>query len=525
MIFDKLLSKRSATELRSSLANPDDWLFAAFGAVPSATGVAVNEKTAIQIVAYWSAVSTISDTLASLPLKLVRSLKDGNTETINIHPALRVLRNPNEMMVPITFRSTLQSQTLTHGNSYAYIVRNKLGQAVELWPLDPALTRPVVIKRRLFFDTTLDIGATRIPGADVLHVPSLTRNGIEGLSIIREQREMLGSAIAQQNFAAKFFNNGAKPSGLLAYPGKIRDTEKIKKALEDSTGGENAHSMMVLDQDAKFTPFSVPPEDAQFLQTREFSVDEIGRMFRLPLHFLNKMGQATFNNLEMMGTHFVQYTMMPWIIRHEQEYTRKLLKPGEIDRGLRFKFNVSALIRGDIKTRAEVYAKAIQFGWLTRNEVRALEDTNPLDGLDDPLIPMNLKVVGEEPEPEPEPAPEDDPEDDPDDDSETDSTEPGDEDRGYLVLMAAATRLANKESMAVKRKMHQTDCEAALTEFYEGHAQLMVENLAIDIDSARQYCRDRIESLHDGVNLDEYLLRMTSTDVANLVNAIIEDRK
>ncbi len=434
------------------------------------------------------------------------------------------------MMVPITFRSASQAHTLTWGNSYALIVRNAMGIPVELWPLNPSDTSSRVIERDLFFETRLDIGNTKLRGEDVLHIPSLTRNGIDGISIVAEQREMLGGAMAQQNFASRFFSNGARPSGLISYPGKVRDPEKVKLSLERATGGENAHSMMVLDNDAKFTPFSVPPEDAQFLQTREFSVDEIGRMFRLPLHFLNKMGQATFNNLEMMGTHFVQYTMMPWIIRHEQEYTRKLLKPGEIDRGLRFKFNVSALIRGDIKTRSEVYAKAVQFGWLTRNEVRSLEDMNPLEGLDDPLVPMNLKVVGEEPEPEPEPEP--DPEDDPDADADEDENEDendDDEDRNYLVLLAAATRLANKESNAVRRIVKGDDgikaCCERLTDFYEGHTALMVENLAITPELARQYCAKRISELAVSLDDDEILLRMTTDDVASLVNQILEERK
>ena len=529
MIFDQLLERRASLENPStSLSNPDSWLMHAFGGSPSSTGVLVSEKSATQIVAFWSAVNTISDTLAELPLRLIRVREDGTSEVVSKHPALRALRNPNHMMMPITFRSTCQAHTLTWGNSYAYIVRNKLGDAVELWPLNPAETRAVVSKRILHFDTRLDVGNTRIASEDIIHIPALTRNGVDGMSIVSEQREMLGGALAQQTFASKFFNNGAKPSGLLSYPGKLRDPDKIKKALEQATGGENAHSMMVLDQDAKFTPFSIPPEDAQFLQTREFSVDEIGRMFRLPLHFLNKMGQATFNNLEMMGTHFVQYTMMPWIIRHEQEYTRKLLKQGEIDRGLRFKFNVSALIRGDIKTRSEVYAKAVQFGWMTRNEVRALEDQNPLDGLDDPLIPMNLKVVGEEPEPEPapeEPAPDD--EDAPDDESgENEDEEDNDEaDRGYLVLLAAATRLANKESIALRRMIKRGDDEAAFREFYNGHASLLVENLAITPDHARQYCERQMETLVKAENVDEFFNQLTGFGAANLVNEIIEDRK
>jgi HK97 family phage portal protein len=529
MIFDQLFEKRASLENPStSLSDPANWLLHAFGAAPNSSGVMVSEKNATQIVAFWSAVNTISDTLAELPMKLIRTKEDGTTETVTRHPALRVLRNPNPMMVPVTFRSTSQAHTLTWGNSYAYIVRNSLGLPVELWPLNPAETNSIVENRELYFNTSLDIGKTKIPSVDIIHIPALTRNGIDGMSIVSEQREMLGSAIAQQSFAGKFFANGARPSGLLSYPGKVRDPKKIKEALEAATGNENAHSMMVLDNDAKFTPFSIPPEDAQFLQTREFSIDEIGRMFRLPLHFLNKMGQATFNNLEMMGTHFVQYTMMPWIIRHEQEYTRKLLKPGEIDRGLRFKFNVSALIRGDIKTRSEVYAKGVQFGWVTRNEVRALEDMNPLEGLDDPLIPANLKVVGEEPEPEPEPEPEDDPEGDPDAEPEDDSEDETEDDeeagRSFLVLTAAATRLANKEVIALKRMIKRGDDEDVFREFYEGHANLLSENLAISIESARQYGNDRVEQLKTTEDVEELLLRITTDDVARMVKDITEDR-
>ena len=418
------------------------------------------------------------------------------------------------MMTPVTFRAMQQASTLTWGNSYSYIVRNAMGNPVEIWPLPPNETRAVVKNRELFFDTRLDIGNTRLPSDEVLHVPALSRNGIDGMSIVAEQREMLGSALSQQSFAGRFFANGARPSGLISYPGKVRDKDKIKTALERAAGGENAHGLLVMDQDAKFQPFAIPPEDAQFLQTREFSVDEIGRMFRLPLHFLNKMGQATFNNLEMMGTHFVQYTMMPWIIRHEQEWTRKLLKPGEIDRGLRFKFNVAALIRGDIKTRSEVYAKAIQFGWMTRNEVRALEDHNPIDGLDDPLVPVNLAVVGEEPEPAPEPEPED-----PDDDDDTDDEE-GDEEemdsaRSYLVLTSAATRLANKEANAVRRLWKREDGDG-LVAFYDQHAHHMAENLAMSVDDARQYCDNRLQQLLNE-DVDEVLMRMTTDDVAKLV--------
>ena len=280
-------------------------------------------------------------------------------------------------MSAIVYKSTQQAHSLTWGNGYAWIRRNRMREPLEIWPLLPNETTPVVENKKLYFDARLSIGNTRIAAADVLHIPAISRNGINGMSIIAEQREMLGSIMATQRFGSKFFANGAKAGGWISFPGKVRDPGEIRKAVEQAAGGENAHGLLVLSDDAKYSQFSIPPEDAQFLQTREFGVDEIGRMFRLPLHFLNKMGQATFNNLEQMGSHFAQYCMMPWIVRWEQELTRKMLTVAEIKKGLRFKFNLAALMRGDLKTRSEVYAKAIQHGWMTRNEVRCARRHEP----------------------------------------------------------------------------------------------------------------------------------------------------
>lgn len=526
MIFDQLFESRASLENPStSLSDPANWLFHAFGAQPTAANVIVTERNATQITAFWSAVNTISDTLAELPIKLIRTKPNGDTIEVKNHRTMPLLNlSPNSMMNAVVLRSTCQMHTLTWGNGYKWIRRNRAMEPLDLWPLLPMDTRPVITNGVLTFHTKLDIGQTILAAEDVIHIPALSRNGISGMSIVAEQREMLGSVLATQKFGAKFFANGAHPGGLISYPGKVRDTDKIRDSIERATGGENQHGMLVLSDDASYTPFSIPPDDAQFLQTREFGVDEIGRMFRLPLHFLNKMGQATFSNLEAMGSHFVQYTMMPWIIRCEQEYSRKLLTENEIRRGLRFKFNVSALMRGDIKTRSEVYAKAITFGWLTRNEVRRLEDKNSLEGLDDPLIPLNLGVVGAEPAPAAPPAaPAAEP---PSGDGNGDQAN-DDEDRSFLILTAAAQRLANKEAIKMRRAWHQEPEKQSRTveQFYSMHVGLMVENLALTPDLARQYCRNRIATLFAAGDVEERLLQMVTSDVASLVNKITEDRK
>ena len=528
MIFDRLFDKRASLENPStSLSDPDNWLNHAFGASNTATKIHVTEGNATQITAFYSAISTISDTLGELPVKLVKTRANGSQKNIRNHPALSLLKlSPNPIMNALVYKSTVQSHALIWGNGYAWIKRDRTGAPAELWPLMPHQTTPVVENGKLYFDTRLDIGSTRLPSADVLHIPSLSRNGVTGMSVIAEQRETLGQTIAVNNFGAKFFANGAKPGGLVSYPGKVRNPEKIKQAIEAAAGGENQHGVLVLSDDAKYTPFGIPPDDAQFLLTREFNVDEIARMFRLPSHFLNKMGQATFNNLEQMGTHFTQYTMMPWIIRWEQEYTRKLLTEAEIKSGMVFKLNVAALVRGDIKSRSEVYAKAISYGWMTRNEVRSLEDLNPIDGLDDPLMPSNLLVVGEEPD-EPEPAPALAPEEESPEEDAPEEDAPEENERSFIVLTALVQRLCNKEANAMQRIFRKQYSDEQLTDeiasFYRGHAELMMENLAISAESARQYCQQHALEYVEAENQSDVILKWTTEGVSDLVNQLSEE--
>jgi len=539
MILDRLFERRASLENPStSLSDPANWLFNAFGAQPTTANIVVTERNATQITAFWSAVNTISDTLAELPIKLIQNLDDGSQAAVRGHPALqRIKMSPNSFMSAVVLRSTVQAHVLTWGNGYIWIRRNAMQEPMELWPLQPSDTRPIVkadgtlvFQTRFRFDNVSLSPQQEIPASEVLHFPALSRNGIIGMSIIGEQREMLGATLAAQRFGSRFFANGAHAGGLLSFPGKINDPDKIRRQIEKKTGGENAHRLLVLDGDAKYQQFAVPPEDAQFLQTREFEVDEIGRMFRLPLHFLNKMGQATFNNLEMMGTHFVQFTMMPWIVRWEQELTRKLLTPDEIADGLVFKFNVAALIRGDIKTRSEVHAKGIQNGWVTRNEVRAFEDMNPLEGLDDPLVPLNLKVVGEEP------AQTDgnggNGDTDGDGDAENDSDNENGDERMFLLAKTAAERCANKEAIQLRRIFGKATNDAELAElletFYNSHRKMVKSNLALTEEAAEQYCIDHGLEIFDSRNTDEFenvLIRWQTEGAAEMAGKILQRTK
>lgn len=481
MLFSSLFEKRqgSLENPSTSLADPATWLFATLGGRPTASNVVVNEKTAYQITAFWSSVNIIANTLAILPIQLLKRLPNNDIEVVPNHPVLKLLNvRPNTEASPTTAKSTVQAHVLTWGNGFFW-VRRTAGGPDELWPLLPSSTRVVRgPNRELFFESRLSdesgaLDTLIFPREDVLHFPGLTHNGLVGLSPIRVQREMLGSAIATQDFGARFFGNGAQPGGLITFPAKVADPDEIRQQVEEKAGGANALRTLIIDQGAKYERIGIPPEDAQFLQTKEFTIAEVARMFNLPLHFLGKMGQATFNNLEQMGNHFIDHTMAPWFKRWEDELTWKLLTDEEREAGLFFKFNADALRRGDIKTRYLSYQSGINAGWLTRNEARRFEDLNPIDGLNEPLQPLNMMPLT-------------------DGDDEDGGT--GGNERVMIIIRAAAERIIRKEIQAVRRmiKKHDGDLgplQVDLGKFYDSHADMLIENLAVSPQFARQYCR------------------------------------
>lgn len=484
MIFEALEIRASLENPSTPLSDPAAWLQEVFGGTLTTANVRVTEKSALSVTAFWSAVATISDTLGELPIRLIRKDASGQSEEVRDHDVWSRLKySPNTAMTSIVFKSTVQAHALTHGNGYAYIRRNRLGRPIELWPMLPQTTYPEMRDGRTMYNAQMKDGTYKlIEARNVLHIPGMSMNGVTGLSILQCQRETLGGAIAKNRYGTRLFANGAKPSGIMSFPGKIRDPESVKRQVEQATNGENAHGLMVVGGDVKYAPISLPPEDAQFLQSRDFDVDEVGRMFRLPAHFLNKMGQATFNNLEQMGTHFVRHTLQPWVTRWEQEITRKLLTRDEIADGMEFKFNVDALMRADIKTRYETYEKGINTGFLTRNEARRMEDKAPLPGLDKPIMPLNMAETGA-PSAEPEPS-----------DSGTASQRAIDS-TVEMLLKNEARRVLRAGRQAKRQRKQPTDIRDSLRAFYARQSRLLRERLAISADVAAQYAEDRMQEI------------------------------
>jgi len=383
------LLARSLENPATSLANPAAWL-AALGGGATASGVAVGEQGALKSSAVFACVRVLSETVASLPLIVYRK-SGGEKNAAPGHPLNALLHDaPNEAMTSFTFRETLTAHVATWGNGYAVIERNGAGRTVALLPLLPDRTRPTRVQGRIVYRTRTERGEIELEPDDVLHIPGLGFDGLVGYSVIGMARQAVGLALATEEFGARFFANNARPGAVLEHPGKLG--EGARKNLAESVidplrGLANAHKVAVLEEGMKLHEVGIPPEDAQFLQTRKFQTAEIARIFRVPPHLIGDLEKATFSNIEHQSIEFVVHTIRPWLVRWEQELMRKLFAGDP----LHFpEFKIDGLLRGDIKSRYEAYATGINAGFVTRNEARALENLNPIDGLDAPLVPLNM---------------------------------------------------------------------------------------------------------------------------------------
>lgn len=371
-------------EYVSGLARPEPWLIETLGGRRSKTGVNVNEQTAMRFSAVSGCIRILAETLACLPLGLFRKRKDGGADKADGEPLYDILHNaPNLEMPSYNFREAMMANILAGGNSYAPIQRNGAGEVIALWPKlwhevwperDPE-TQRIVYKVN-------DRGKTEtLPFEKVFHVPGLGFNGIKGFSPIRMAMESVGLGLAAEEFAALFYANGANVGGILTVPGlKNKDTrDAIKKEFEERAGGlGKSHGVMVLENDIQYHRVGIPLTEAQFIETRKFQIEEIARIYRVPLHLLQSLDRATFNNIEHQSLEFVKYTMLPWFARWEQAINFRLLTPRQREQGYFAKFNAEGLLRGDTKSRYEAYHYARQDGWMNTDEIRAKEDLNPL---------------------------------------------------------------------------------------------------------------------------------------------------
>ena len=350
----------------------------------STSGKRVNERTAMQMTAVYSCVRILSEAVAGLPLQFYRYTKDGGKEKAVDHPLYFLLHDePNPEMTSFVFRETLMTHLLLWGNAYSQIIRNARGEIIALYPLMPdRMTVNRDENDQLYYEYYMNTddahtmkGTTvRLQPHDVLHIPGLGFDGLVGYSPIAMAKNAIGMAIACEEYGAKFFANGAAPSGVLEHPGTIKDPSRVRESWQATFGGSaNANKVAVLEEGMKYTPISISPNEAQFLETRKFQIDEIARIFRVPPHMVGDLEKSSFSNIEQQSLEFVKYTLDPWVARWEQAMVRALLTQEE-KKTYFFKFNVDGLLRGDYQSRMNGYATARQNGWMSANDIRELEN-------------------------------------------------------------------------------------------------------------------------------------------------------
>lgn len=341
----------------------------------SSSGKRVNEKTAMQMTAVYSCVRILSETLASLPLHVYQYTPIGSEKAIQ-HPLYRLLHDePNTEMTSFIFRETLMTHLLLWGNAYAQIIRNGKGDVVSLYPLMPdkmAVDRDDNNQIYYIYRTS-DGGQVQLNTQDVLHIPGLGFDGLVGYSPIAMAKNAIGMSMAAEEYGAKFFANGATPSGILEHPGTVKNADVLRESWTRGFSGSNSHKVAILEEGMKYTPISISPNEAQFLETRKFQINEIARIFRIPPHMVGDLEKSSFSNIEQQSLEFVKYTLDPWVIRFEQAINRRLFKENEKSQ-FYVKFNVDGLLRGDYQSRMNGYAVGRQNGWMSANDIRALEN-------------------------------------------------------------------------------------------------------------------------------------------------------
>ncbi len=347
----------------------------------SNSGIEVDQDEALKISAVYACVKVISESVASLPLNLMKEETNGDAEKAKQHPLYYLLKNiPNSEMTSFTFIEMMMTNLLLWGNAYALIKRDRNGKIVEIYPLK---SKNMTVERDARTDAikytySNGIKTKTYAPKQIFHIPAFTFDGVLGVSPITYAREAMGLALATEEFGARFFGNGARPGGVLEHPGVVKDPEKLRDSWNKVyQGTANSHKIAVLEEGMKYHEIGMSPEDSQFLQTRAFQLNEICRIFRVPPHMIGDLSRSTFSNIEHQSIDFVVHTIRPWLVRWEQAISRSLLNDEE--RTIYFaKFNCDGLMRGDFQTRMNGYAIARQNGWMSANEIRELEDMNKI---------------------------------------------------------------------------------------------------------------------------------------------------
>lgn len=400
MIADALFGRRSLENPATALTGQN-----LAEVLHGGNGVTVTPESAMRLQAVYSCVYIIGSSLAQLPLAVMRRTPSNQIELATDHPAYYLLHDgPNAWQTSYKWRETAQGHVLTRGNAYTQIQRNRRGEVTALDMRRPTVTTLDKIGGRWVYSTQdEDDRPLAVAPEDMLHIRALGTCGRMGISPIAQHAETLGLGLAALRYGKEFFDGGGRPTGLVTIkstagaPLKEDGWERLKTAWKSAVTrlASSENKTLLLPADLDYKALTIPPEEAQFLETRKMNRSEIAGIYNVPAHMINDLDKATFSNISEQAIQFVRHTMMPWVVNWEQELNRQVFTLAERMAGYYVKFNLAALLRGTPTERAQFYHYAITDGWMDRNEVRAFEDMNPREGLSEMLISVNAKTPAE----------------------------------------------------------------------------------------------------------------------------------
>lgn len=416
-----LSEKRSLENPKTPLSAPAAWLFDTLGGPPTLSGSRINERTALESTGVDAALRVIAGGIGSLPCHVFEYLETRGRRKALQRREYNLLHNsPNPRMTSCVFREVVTTHALLSGNGYARIELDGSAKVRAIWPLMPHLVRPELTQNReLVYVVTDAITGEEIhyPSTQIIHIPDLSMDGVNGLSRIKLHREGIGLGQALEAFGAEYFGNGTSLSGVLEVKKTLSDTAKTRLQNDWArlhSGKGNRHKAPILEEGMEWKPTSVQANQAQFIESRAFQLNEEARMFGVKPHKIGDLTHATFSNIEHQAQEHIEDTLRPWVVRWEQELTRKLFPSGEFF----VELNLDGLLRADFETRMAGYAQGRQWGWLSVNDIREKENMNPLPGEDGDqyLVPLNMTtpellanppkpVASAQPAPEPETPP------------------------------------------------------------------------------------------------------------------------
>ena len=472
------------------------WHSLTLGTFRNTSAEQVTNQTALTVSSLFACIRNVSEDVGKLPLKLFR--KDGDSRfEVTDHPVVRLVQyQPNPEMDAMSFRETMNSQAMGWGNAYAEIQRDVTGRATALWPLRPdrvTIHRDRTTQRMYYTITTEDGKSSDIWAEDILHIHGLGFDGVSGYNIVQYASQTVGAAIAMDKFAGAYFANGMHQSGNLEHPANLSTDaqERLKKQLDaDYNGADQAHQTLILEEGMKFTSNVIDPKASQMVETRQFSVVEFCRWMRVPPHKVADLTKSAFSNIEQQNIDYVQDGITGWCKRWELSLWIKLLSEQEKQEGYFFTHIVEGMLRGDIKSRSEAYKSFWDIGVMSINEIRSLENLNPIKDGDIHLVPMNYQRL----------------------------EDVGNDTQANVVIDDISARLARREIKELEKRVKHASGDmprfkAWLDEFYAKHDDAIIDAIGL-------LCFNSGVS----INIDMLSLKLVMKATNNPMD-ILEDRK